>query len=332
MINKFIENKISLENKKNYTLIIGSAPSKGARSPKLWNKAYKSFGKNIKMYPADLTKKNLRRFCKYLKSDKFFLGSSVTVPFKEEIMKYLDNIDKNAKYIGSVNTIKKTNGKLIGYNTDFAGSLDTLQKMRITKKEKKILFFGCGGAGKACLVSALKYFKNSKVFLISRSYGKIKNFLKKIKNINNNKIIYINNFKKKQNNISKIDLLINSTSVGFDSWFKNKKFFNLKNYSPLSKISFKETKVKNFTQFYKKNSQFIRENNKLSNNYLKQKKSFKIFDIIYKPKTSILLKQGEYHGHKTVNGLNMNLMQAVYAFKIVNNEKNITKIIKGMKN
>ena len=126
------------------------------------------------MYPADLTKKNLRRFCKYLKSDKFFLGSSVTVPFKEEIMKYLDNIDKNAKYIGSVNTIKKTNGKLIGYNTDFAGSLDTLQKMRITKKGKKILFFGCGGAGKACLVSALKYFKNSKVFLINRSHGKIK--------------------------------------------------------------------------------------------------------------------------------------------------------------
>ena len=55
-------------------------------------------------------------------------------------MKYLDNIDKNAKYIGSVNTIKKTNGKLIGYNTDFAGSLDTLQKMRITKKEKKYYF------------------------------------------------------------------------------------------------------------------------------------------------------------------------------------------------
>ena len=70
MINKFIENKISLENKKNYTLIIGSTPSKGARSLNFGTKLTK-FGKILKC-THDLTK-NLRRFCKYLKSDKFFL-------------------------------------------------------------------------------------------------------------------------------------------------------------------------------------------------------------------------------------------------------------------
>ena len=80
------------------------------------------------MFPADVKEENLDQLCMYLKSNKHFLGSSVTVPYKEKIMKYLDGIEKNAKSIGSVNTIVNKKGKLFGFNTDYYGSMYTLKK------------------------------------------------------------------------------------------------------------------------------------------------------------------------------------------------------------
>ena len=75
--------------------------------------------------------------CNYLKSNKYFLGSSVTVPYKEKIMRYLDSIDDNAKSIGSINTIVNKNGKLFGLNTDYLGSISTLKKIKIKNQNKK---------------------------------------------------------------------------------------------------------------------------------------------------------------------------------------------------
>ena len=49
------------------------------------------------MFPADLKKKNLKKFIKYLKKNPNFIGGSVTAPYKVEVMKYLDNLDKTSK-------------------------------------------------------------------------------------------------------------------------------------------------------------------------------------------------------------------------------------------
>ena len=64
--NNFISNIINTKNSK-YVLIIGDSPSKGARSPTLWNNAYNYFRKNLKMYPADVNDKNLKELCQFLK-------------------------------------------------------------------------------------------------------------------------------------------------------------------------------------------------------------------------------------------------------------------------
>ena len=61
LLNKFLNNKINLKNKTNFALIIGLTPSKGARSPTLWNNAYRSFGKKTRMYPADMSEKKLEK-------------------------------------------------------------------------------------------------------------------------------------------------------------------------------------------------------------------------------------------------------------------------------
>ena len=247
-LNKIIINKINLKNKNNFALIIGSTPSKGARSPTLWNSAYKHFKKKTKMFPADVKENNLGELCNYLKSNKYFLGSSVTVPYKEKIMRYLDSIDDNAKSIGSINTIVNKNGKLFGLNTDYLGSISTLKKIKIKKSKQKILVFGCGGAGKACIVSVMNYFKNSQIQLFNRNGAKLKKFVKKVKIKNNNSIKAFSNLKN-LNKVSNLDCIINCTSVGFDGWIYKNGYFNLKNFSPVSKVNFSKVSKSNYQNF-----------------------------------------------------------------------------------
>ncbi|WP_111309552.1 shikimate dehydrogenase family protein [Confluentibacter sediminis] len=76
-------------------------------------------------------------------------GLNVTIPYKQVVMPYLDDIDEKAKTIGAVNTIKvKKDGKLIGYNTDCYGFEKSI-KPYLTPRHKKALILGTGGASKA---------------------------------------------------------------------------------------------------------------------------------------------------------------------------------------
>jgi shikimate dehydrogenase len=81
-------------------------------------------------------------------------GFNVTIPFKEAIIPYLDELSKEAKAIGAVNCVKKEGDKLIGYNTDYIGFLNSF---KILKKSyhKKALILGNGGATKA-IIHALR--------------------------------------------------------------------------------------------------------------------------------------------------------------------------------
>ncbi|WP_299716472.1 shikimate dehydrogenase [uncultured Tenacibaculum sp.] len=82
-------------------------------------------------------------------------GMNVTIPYKEEVMPFLDKLDKKARKIGAVNTIKITKkGKLKGYNTDYYGFKKSLEPL-LNKKHKKALILGTGGASKA-IAFALK--------------------------------------------------------------------------------------------------------------------------------------------------------------------------------
>lgn len=74
-------------------------------------------------------------------------GASITIPFKESIMDYLDWIDDDASKIGAVNTVINKNGKLLGYNTDHKAAIIPLKPFGI--KNKKICIIGAGGAAQA---------------------------------------------------------------------------------------------------------------------------------------------------------------------------------------
>jgi len=86
---------------------------------------------------------------------KNLIGMNVTIPFKEEVIKYLDKLDKTAKKIGAVNTIKFTKrGNLKGYNSDIVGFEKSLLPL-INYGHKRALILGTGGASKA-IAYALK--------------------------------------------------------------------------------------------------------------------------------------------------------------------------------
>ncbi len=87
-------------------------------------------------------------FILYQREDDF-QGFSVTIPYKQSIIKYLDEVDADAEKIGAVNTIKVTeDNRLIGYNTDVYGFQKSLETL-LQKHHKKALILGTGGASKA---------------------------------------------------------------------------------------------------------------------------------------------------------------------------------------
>ena len=68
-----------------------------------------------------------------------FSGINVTIPYKETVIPYLDEVDETARLIGAVNTIIHRDGKLIGYNTDFDGLCGLIDKSGISIADKQVL-------------------------------------------------------------------------------------------------------------------------------------------------------------------------------------------------
>lgn len=106
-------------------------------------------------------------FSAIIKGQENLKGINVTIPYKEEVLKYLDKLDITAKKIGAVNTIKFTKrGNLKGYNSDVVGFENSIKPL-LKKHHKKALILGTGGASKA-IAFALK--KNSiKYKFVSRN-------------------------------------------------------------------------------------------------------------------------------------------------------------------
>ncbi|MCX7965011.1 MAG: shikimate dehydrogenase [Syntrophorhabdaceae bacterium] len=97
-------------------------------------------------------------------------GINVTSPFKEEIMRYLDGIDRDAEKIGAVNTIVNRDRVLTGYNTDVYGIEKTLMKNQIYPSGKRAIVVGAGGAAKAACFTLKSL--GADVVIINRTYKK----------------------------------------------------------------------------------------------------------------------------------------------------------------
>jgi shikimate dehydrogenase len=137
-------------NVSSQTKIVGLVghPVEHSLSPQLHNKIYKQLGLDLIYLAFDVKENELSKALEGMKA-LGFLGFNVTIPYKELIIPFLDQLDPEAAAIGAVNTVKNEDGKLVGYNTDGIGFLHSLRTHGIDYYNKRILLLGAGGAARA---------------------------------------------------------------------------------------------------------------------------------------------------------------------------------------
>jgi shikimate dehydrogenase len=147
---------------------------------------------------------NISKLPELIKNNKTLIGFNVTVPYKQLVIPYLDEVDETAKKIGAVNTVKISNGKLIGYNTDEYGFRYSLKPF-LENHHQHALIIGNGGASKA-------------IQFVLNELGIT--FTIAVRNAINNTQILLNEIN--ENIIKHHQLIINTTPVGM---FPNTKNF-----------------------------------------------------------------------------------------------------------
>lgn len=120
----------------------------GLIGEKLGHSFSKDIHERIGDYTFDLIPLSKEEFKTFMEK-KEFTALNVTIPYKKDVIPYLDEMDEHAKAIGAVNTIVNRDGKLKGYNTDFTGFLYMVKKHNVHMEGKKVLIIGNGGASAA---------------------------------------------------------------------------------------------------------------------------------------------------------------------------------------
>lgn len=247
-------------------------PAKHSLSPLMHNAAFSALQIKAEYRIFEKTENELPSFLASLQSENIF-GLNVTVPYKEKITFYLDNLSEEANLIGAVNTIKVYPDKLEGYNTDGDGFVRHIQdELGFGLRGKSISMIGAGGAARA--VSAylcINRVKSISIFDIDKEKrdNLIESLQKTFKKVSFRAAASIDKLY-----INKADLLINSTPVG------------MKEADPC---------LINPTQIHK---------------------GLFIYDLIYNPKRTKLLRLAQENGLKFSNGLGMLLYQGVRSFEI----------------
>jgi 3-dehydroquinate dehydratase/shikimate dehydrogenase len=189
-------------------------------------------------------------------------GLSITMPYKEAILKHLDNTDSHTAKIGACNTVVRAqDGKLYGFNTDAAGVVRPIEQ-RITIEQAKVLVLGAGGAARAA-VYGLKE-RGAEVYILNRSLGPAQ----KIARSARARLMKRADLKK-----MRFDVIINATPVGMGNT--------------------RDTPLKE---------------NEINTRYL--------FDLIYDPPETRLMKLARARGAEIIPGIEMFVHQAARQFEI----------------
>ena len=139
------------------TKIIGifGDPIKHTLSPHMHNSAFEHMGLDYAYLPFHVKDNKLKEAVESIRALNL-RGVNITVPHKEEVMQYLDELDEQAEHIGSVNTIVNEEGTLKGYNTDGRGYIRSLEEETgIELENSNIVVMGAGGSARSILVALI---------------------------------------------------------------------------------------------------------------------------------------------------------------------------------
>jgi shikimate dehydrogenase len=257
-------------------------PIKHTYSPFIHNVAAELKKLNYIYLPFDVPVSNLKNALKGMVAFGI-KGFNVTIPHKENILHFLNDVSEEASIIGAVNTIVNDHGKLSGYNTDVYGILETLNPYKESINGERVCVVGAGGAARAVIFSLVRYFKPRRIVLINRTEERAESLK--------------NYFKDK---------------MKFDS-------FNTMELFPPDLISvFKESKlIVNATPIgmFPDSDDSITT---LEDSFLKDQV---VFDLVYNPPQTRLLQTASKKGSITVTGLKMLVYQAAKSFELWTGEQ-----------
>ena len=191
-------------------------PIKHSISPFIHNQAFEATHTNGVYVAWEVETTDLAETVANIRRYQMF-GINLSMPYKEQVIPYLDQLSEEARLIGAVNTVVNREGTLIGYNTDGKGFFKSLPSFKISRK--RLVLLGAGGAAKAILAQAiLDGVSQISVFVRSSSMEKTRPYLEKIQNATGFRVdlFALEDVQELQDSITQADLLVNATSVGMD--------------------------------------------------------------------------------------------------------------------
>jgi shikimate dehydrogenase len=141
-----MKDRLSLNFKTRLCAVIGN-PVSHSMSPAIHNAGYAALDLDFAYLPCQV--EDVKGMLDGMRAMHNFRGLSVTIPHKVTAMKYVDEVVAADRIIGSINTIVKEDGKLIGMGTDGPGALKALNDAGVKLDGKIVLLLGCGGAARA---------------------------------------------------------------------------------------------------------------------------------------------------------------------------------------
>lgn len=191
------------------TKIVGilGYPVEHSLSPAMHNAAFQYLNLDFCYVPFLVKPEGLQDAIKGIRALNI-VGVNVTIPHKERVIEFLDNLSEEARFIGSVNTIKNDKGKLAGFNTDGIGFMKSLAERGFQITDKKVLMLGAGGAARAIGYYICK--EASELYIYNRSIERAETLKKHLYTFKQNVEI----MKNINSTISSFDIIINTTPLG----------------------------------------------------------------------------------------------------------------------
>ncbi len=267
--------------------VIGN-PIAHSKSPLIFNQLFSRLDVDaVYHYWKIADNADLEKFVKNMKTFNL-QGVSVTLPFKKQVIPYLDGLDDLAKKLECINTVTVRDEKLIGYNFDGVGAISPLTKLK-DWKNLNYLFIGLGGAAEGIILTLIHlYDMEGKLAVAMRNISKGDEFKKKVNSLNNKNINFeVHDLEKvakpdsaQPSFLNEFDVIINTTPLGMS-------------------IAADPDNVKQ--------SPVAQEN--LSPKHL-------VYDIVYNPLETTLIKDALSQGARVIYGHTMFLEQARRQFNL----------------
>ncbi len=259
--------------------LIGS-PVGHSGSPAMYNYCFEKLGLDYAYLAFDIKVDEVEKAIEAIKTFRM-RGCNVTMPCKNETVKYMDELSPAARIIGAVNTIVNEDGRLIGHITDGKGFVDNLRDRGVEIAGKKIIVCGGGGAAAAIQVQcALEGAREISVFNIKDAF--FERTLQLAEKIRQEKpecivnVYDIADIEKMREEITSSDILANATIVGM---------------KPMDN----ESVVKDVTMYHP---------------------GLVVVDAVYNPKETKMLREAKAAGCTCIDGQGMLVWQGAEAFKL----------------